>query len=96
LEKFDRPSIILDFKEYLEIVEYICTSHPFKPNIQELLTKIDMPTTYAELYEYLKLLQKAKIIKLIKSANKKDTILTKPEKIYLNNTNLHFCYCETQ
>ncbi len=145
LEKIDKPSILTDFKEYLEIgyypfyfqnedkvsyllklketinvvlevdipailnikfttirkfkklIEYICISHPFKPNMQELLTKMDMPkTAYADLYEYLELLQKAKIIRLIKSANKKDAILTKPEKIYLNNTNLHFCYCETQ
>ena len=145
LEKIDKPSIIPDFKEYLEIgyypfyfqnedkvsyllklketinivlevdipavsnikfttirkfkklIEYICTSYPFKPNMQELLIKMDMPkTAYSEIYEYLELLQKAKIIRLIKSANKKDAILTKPEKIYLNNTNLYFCYCETQ
>ncbi|WP_456488987.1 ATP-binding protein [Caminibacter pacificus] len=145
LEKIDKPSILPDFKEYLEVgyypfyfqnkdkisyllklketinvvlevdipaisnikfttirkfkklIEYICTSHPFKPNMKELLTKMEMPkTAYAEAYEYLELLQKAKIIRLIKSANKKDAILTKPEKIYLNNTNLHFCYCETQ
>jgi len=145
LEKIDKPSILPDFKEYLEVgyypfyfqnedkisyllklketinvvlevdipaisnikfttirkfkklIEYVCTSHPFKPNMQELLTKMEMPkTAYAEAYEYLELLQKAKIIRLIKSANKKDAILTKPEKIYLNNTNLHFCYCETQ
>ena len=145
LEKIEKPSILPDFKEYLEIgyypfyfqnedkvsyllklketinvvlevdipavsnikfttirkfkklIEYVCASYPFKPNMQELLTKMDMPkTAYADLYEYLELLQKAKIIRLIKSANKKDAILTKPEKIYLNNTNLHFCYCETQ
>ncbi len=145
LSKFEKPSLLPDFKEYLKVgyypfyfqnqdeisyllklketinvvlevdipivsnikyttvrkfkklIEYICTSHPFKPNMQELLTKIDMPkTSYAEIYEYLELLQKAKILRLIKSTNKKDAILTKPEKIYLNNTNLHFCYCDTQ
>ena len=84
-------------RKFKKLIEYICTSHPFKPNMQELLIKMDMgKTSYAEIYEYLELLQKAKIIRLIKSANKKDAILTKPEKIYLNNTNLHFCYCETQ
>ncbi|SFP31477.1 ATP-binding protein [Hydrogenimonas thermophila] len=84
-------------RKFKKLIEYICSSHPFKPNMQELLTKMDMAkTSYAEIYEYLELLQKAKIIRLIKSANKKDAILTKPEKIYLNNTNLHFCYCETQ
>jgi len=84
-------------RKFKKLIEYICTSHPFKPNMQELLSKIDMPkTAYAEAYNYLELLQKAKVLRLIKSANKKDAILTKPEKIYLNNTNLHFCYCDTQ
>jgi predicted AAA+ superfamily ATPase len=84
-------------RKFKKLIEYICTSHPFKPNMQELLSKIDMPrTAYSEVYYYLELLQKAKVLRLIKSADKKDAILTKPEKIYLNNTNLHFCYCDTQ
>jgi predicted AAA+ superfamily ATPase len=84
-------------RKFKKLIEYICTSHPFKPNMQELLFKIDMPkTAYAEAYNYLELLQQAKVLRLIKSADKKDAILTKPEKIYLNNTNLHFCYCDTQ
>ncbi len=84
-------------RKFKKLIEYICTSHPFKPNMQELLSKIDMPkTAYAEAYNYLELLQKAKVLRLIKSADKKEAILTKPEKIYLNNTNLHFCYCDTQ
>jgi len=84
-------------RKFKKLIEYICTSYPFKPNMQELLSKIDMPkTAYAEAYNYLELLQKAKVLRLIKSADKKDAILTKPEKIYLNNTNLHFCYCDTQ
>jgi len=84
-------------RKFKKLIEYICTSHPFKPNMQELLSKIDMPkTAYAEVYNYLELLQKAKVLRLIKSAEKKEAILTKPEKIYLNNTNLHFCYCDTQ
>ena len=53
-------------------------------------------TAYVEAYNYLELLQKAKVLRLIKSSDKKEVILTKPEKIYLINTNLHFCYCDTQ
>jgi len=82
-------------RKFKKLIEYICNSHPFKLNIQELLTKMDMPkTAYSDFYEYLDLLQRAKILRLVKSANKKDAILTKPEKIYLNNTNLHYCYCD--
>ena len=62
--------------------------------MQTLLAKIDMhKNEYSELYMYLDYLEKAKILRLCRSANKKDAILTKPEKIYLNNTNLHFAYC---
>ena len=84
-------------RKFKKLIEYICTSYPYKPNIQKLLAQMDMAkTAYAEMYEYLELLQKAKILRLIKSANKKDAILTKPEKIYLNNTNLHYCYCDVR
>ena len=62
--------------------------------MQTLLAKINMhKNEYSELYMYLDYLEKAKILRLCRSANKKDAILTKPEKIYLNNTNLHFAYC---
>jgi predicted AAA+ superfamily ATPase len=142
LQKLDIPSIIPDFKEYLQngyypfyfqnkdsasyllklketinvvlevdiptitnikyttirkfkkLIEFICTSSPYTPNMQTLLAKIDMhKNEYSELYMYLDYLEKAKILRLCRSASKKDAILTKPEKIYLNNTNLHFAYC---
>jgi len=143
LDKLDVPSIIPEFKEYLEVgyypfyfqnrdknsyllklketinvvlevdiptianiryttilkfkrlIEYLCISHPFTPNMQSLLSKMDMhKNEYPELYKYLHYLQKAKILNLIRGANKKEIILSKPEKIYLSNTNLHFAYCD--
>jgi hypothetical protein len=42
------------------------------------------------------LLQRAKVLRVVKSADKKDAILTKPEKIYLNNPNLYYCYCKNK
>ena len=82
-------------RKFKKLIEYICTSYPYKPNMQKLLAQMDMAkSAYSEMYEYLELLQKAKILRLLKSGNKKDAILTKPEKIYLNNTNLHYCYCD--
>ena len=81
-------------RKFKKLIEFICTSSPYTPNMQILLAKIDMhKNEYSELYMYLDYLQKAKILRLCRSANKKDAILTKPEKIYLNNTNLHFAYC---
>ena len=82
-------------RKFKKLIEFICSSSPYTPNMQTLLAKMDMhKNEYSELYTYLDYLQKAKILRLSKSANKKDAILTKPEKIYLNNPNLHFAYCD--
>ena len=145
LEKIDKPSILPDFKAFLEhgyypfyfqnrdsssyllklketinvvlevdipaianikyttirkfkkLIEFICSSSPYTPNMQTLLATMDMhKNEYSELYRYLDYLQKAKILRLNRSANKKEAILTKPEKIYLNNPNLHFAYCDNK
>ena len=94
----DIPSIAnikyTTIRKFKKLIEFICGSNPYSPNMQTLLAKMDMhKNEYSELYRYLDFLQKAKILRLIKSANKKDIILTKPEKIYLNNPNLHYAYC---
>ena len=84
-------------RKFKKLIEYICISYPFKPNMKDLLSKIDMPkSAYADLYQYLELLHQAKILRIIKSADKREAVLTKPEKIFLNNSNLHFSYCNTQ
>ena len=84
-------------RKFKKLIEFICSSSPFTPNMQTLLAKLDMhKNEYSELYIYLDYLQKAKILRLIRSANKKDAILTKPEKVYLNNPNLHFAYCDNK
>jgi hypothetical protein len=38
-------------------------------------------------------LHQGKIINIVKSKSRGDSIFTKPEKLYLNNTNLHYAYC---
>lgn len=84
-------------RKFKKLIEFICSSTPYTPNMQTLLATMDMhKNEYSELYRYLDYLQKAKILRLSRSANKKEAILTKPEKIYLNNTNLHFAYCDNK
>ncbi len=84
-------------RKFKKLIEFICSSSPYTPNMQTLLSKMDMhKNEYSELYIYLDYLQKAKILRLSRSANKKEAILTKPEKIYLNNPNLHFAYCDNK
>ncbi|MFW6308061.1 MAG: AAA family ATPase [Campylobacterales bacterium] len=77
-----------------KLIRLICNSLPYTPNIKELLAKMDMGENYKGLYRFLDYLHKAKILNIIKSKSKGDTIFVKPEKIYLANSNLHFAYCE--
>ncbi|MEA1973663.1 MAG: AAA family ATPase [Candidatus Cloacimonadota bacterium] len=78
-----------------KLIRLICGSMPYTPNIKELLSKMQMGNNYKGLYRFLDYLHKAKIITIVKSKNRGDTIFTKPEKIYLNNSNLHHAYCES-
>ena len=76
-----------------KLVRLLCESHPYTLNIKELLVKMDMKDNYKGLYRFLEYLNRAKIFNTIKSKTKGDNIFVKPDKIYLNNTNLHYAYC---
>jgi predicted AAA+ superfamily ATPase len=76
-----------------KLVRLLCESHPYTPNIKELLVKMDMKDNYKGLYRFLEYLSRAKILNTIRSKTKGDAIFVKPDKIYLNNTNLHYAYC---
>ncbi len=67
-----------------EIAEMV----PFKPNVKTLSEKIGISRD--SLIKYLKLLEKADIIKMLYSQTKGMSALNKPEKIYLNNSNIAF------
>jgi len=94
----DIPSIFpieyQNIKNLKKLIRLICQSHPYTPNIKELLNKMEMGNDYRSLYRYLDYLDKAKILKIIRPLVRGDNIFTKPEKIYLNNTNLHYSYCD--
>ncbi len=76
-----------------KLVTLVCESNPYKPNMRSLLEKMGMKNDYNRLYKYLYYLHKGKIITLVASKTSGDNIFSKPEKIYLNNTNLHYAYC---
>lgn len=78
-----------------KLVRLICSSHPYTPNIKELLLKMNMQDNYKGLYRFLEYLHRAKVFSLIRAKTKGDNIFVKPDKIYLNNTNLHFAYCKS-
>ena len=74
-----------------KLVTLICQSEPFKLNIKELSAKIG--TDRDTLYLYLNYLHRGKILNVLRSKTKGDNIFLKPDKIYLNNTNLNYAYC---
>ncbi len=71
-----------------KLLYYISTSVPYTPNITELAQKVG--TTRPQLLKMLDFMDRAEIILLLKSSAKGVSKMTKPEKIFLQNTNL--CY----
>jgi len=75
-----------------KLTKLICTSEPFKINIKELSSKISIDRD--TLYQYMQYLHLAKIFNILRSKTKGDNIFLKPDKIYLNNSNLNYSYCD--
>jgi len=66
----------------------LAVSVPFVPNIVNLAeaTNISRP----KIYEYLKYLEDAKIITSLRTQGKGYKIMSKPEKLYMNNPNISY------
>lgn len=65
---------------------------PFSPNIAKLAVATDI--SRPKLYEYLENLQDAQLLNLVRSQGRGYEILTKPDKIYLENSNLMYAIAE--
>lgn len=90
LKDFD----IRNAKKVLQLIYVIAQQVPFKPNLVTLSGKTDIHRN--SLNNYLHYLEQAKLISTLQPAGKSTAILQKPEKIYLNNTNLLFALAEQQ
>lgn len=71
-----------------KLLAIIAQTVPFKPNITQLAAKIEAKRETTLLY--LEYLERAGIIHLLSTAGKTKGPLTKPDKIYLENTNISF------
>jgi len=91
----DIPSVFKIKYEYIinlkKLVKLICASEPFTLNIQELSSKIGIDRD--TLYLYFEYLHRGKIFNVIRAKSKGDNIFSKPDKVYLNNPNLNYSYC---
>lgn len=82
------PKFIIKLKQ---LVVLICSSKPYELNISKLSTKIGINRN--TLYQYIYYLKRGKIFNILHHSYKGDNIFSKPEKIYLANTNLNYAYC---
>lgn len=77
-----------------KLLYVISQSVPFRPNINKLAEKLD--TTRTTILKLLDLMNQAQIIQLLKSSTKGVSYLQKPEKIYLQNTNMAYLFSNNQ
>ncbi|MEI6696351.1 MAG: AAA family ATPase [Bacteroidota bacterium] len=88
----DLPSVYgIDYKSIVSLKKliYILSDLvPYKPNISGLSQKVGV--SRETIIRYLYFLQKADILLLLYSDKQGITLMNKPEKIYLNNTNLSY------
>lgn len=75
-----------------KLLYLLSTGVPFVPNIAKLAeaTEISRP----RLYEYLEKLQDARLLNLVRSQGRGYAVLTKPEKILLENSNLMYAIAD--
>lgn len=71
-----------------KLLAILAESVPFQPNIAELSRKLAISRD--SIYTYLKYLEKAMLINTLHAKGKGISLLQKPEKIYLENTNLSY------
>jgi predicted AAA+ superfamily ATPase len=71
----------------------LCQNKPYELNITKLSQKIEL--NRVTLYNYLDYLEKGSLIKTVLPLSRGDKIFTKPEKLYLHNTNLIYNYCNS-
>jgi len=74
-----------------KLTKLICMSKPFQLNMKELSAKIEIDRE--TLYLYMHYLHLAKIFNIFRAKSKGDNIFLKPDKVYLNNSNLNYSYC---
>lgn len=71
----------------LQLLAILAENVPFKPNISKLSDKIGI--SRQTVVQYLHYLEKARLINTLSTAGASISTLQKPEKVYLENPNLH-------
>ncbi len=75
-----------------KLLNIICYSKPFELNITKVSANIEVSRN--TLYAYLAYLEKGDLLTVVVDNKKGVSALSKPEKLYLNNTNLFYALCD--
>ncbi len=84
-----KPAFANKLKKLLTV---ICYSKPFELNITKVATHIEVSRN--TIYAYLEHLTKGDLLRVVHDGKKGLGALSKPEKLYLNNTNLFYAMCD--
>jgi len=71
----------------------LCKSEPYDINISKLCGAVEL--NQRTLYKYLGILQAAGLIRILGAKSSGVSIISKPEKLYLDNTNLFSIFCDS-
>ncbi|MEA2110505.1 MAG: AAA family ATPase [Campylobacterota bacterium] len=71
----------------------LCQSEPYDINISKLCGAVKL--NQRTLYKYLGILQAAGLIRILGAKSSGVSIISKPEKLYLDNTNLFSIFCDS-
>jgi predicted AAA+ superfamily ATPase len=71
----------------------LCQSEPFDINISKLCGAVEL--NQKTLYKYMGILQAAGLIRILGAKSSGISIISKPEKLYLDNTNLFNIFCDS-
>ncbi|PWQ98033.1 AAA family ATPase [Leucothrix pacifica] len=74
-----------------KLMVMLCQSEPFDLNISKLCGAVEL--NQKTLYKYLGLLQAAGLLRVLGAKSSGISIISKPEKLYLDNTNLFSVFC---
>ena len=76
-----------------KLLEVVCESSPFEVNYSKIATASEI--SRAKLYDYVTFLADGQMLLLIDEPIKGVKKIAVPAKIYLNNTNLLYAYCQS-
>ena len=77
-----------------KLLEVICASEPFEVNYTRIAAAAEI--SRAKLYDYINYLKNGELINLLEEDTRGIKKIAKPAKIFLNNTNLLYAFCDEQ